>query len=179
MAASFGAGDPLDFTCRQHGCANCMTMTLWEAHEKARFSIDSKPIVDPDREFVGVRVSHPTRTLRLKVTFPLSLAGVQPRVECHRLPKHPIYNIDQWGDAVLDVQDMVIDDEAQAEEKSLRYDPSTRTWTLEVDRPFVGFGYLLTWKVPDVELPGRIAGETRQWQIALLSLGERIENGNY
>ena len=81
-----------------HGCANCMTMSRWEANEKARLAANASSFKD---EFVGARVTFPTRKLRLTAKFPESLVGVQPYVQCRRMPQYPSYDIDECGDAVM------------------------------------------------------------------------------
>jgi len=156
-----------------HGCANCMIMTRWEAREKA--SARNLQSAALDREFFGARVTFPTRMLRLILKFPPSLVNVQPLVEARRSPAHPDYKIDQWGDAEVKYRDMIVDGDAQGEEQALRYDAAARTWTIEIDRPIVGYAYSLSWEVPTVKLDPQIAGETKQWQIVLMNLKNRVD----
>ncbi len=167
-------GEPASYAI-VYGCSNCMTMTRWEALEKAKPQPDEVPRAGFDTDFVGVRISTPTRKLVLKAKFPESLLTVQPHVVCQRHPQYPRYDIDDWGDAKISPLNMVIDSETRDEEKQgLRYEAPTRTWILEVDRPMVGYQYLLRWEVPGDEPNPQIAGDTREWQRALLSLGKRI-----
>lgn len=163
----------------QHGCANCMKMTLWEAMERARQSSKEAPPGDFDSEWLGARVSFPTRKLIIKAKLPPSLAIVQPYVECRRLPKYPFYEVDDWGDAKMSPKDMVIDAKVQEEEKQgLRYEAPTNTWILEVSHPLVGYQYSLRWRVPGDVPNAEIAGNTREWQRRLLNLGDRIDGAS-
>jgi 3',5'-cyclic AMP phosphodiesterase CpdA len=164
---------PVSFAIRS-GCANCLMMTRWEALERVGHGT---PKPGFDYEWVGALVSYPTRTLILKVKFPPALAMVQVYVECRRPRQYPLYKVDQWGDAKMPDGDMVIDPDVQEEEqKHLRFKPSTRTWTLKVDRPIVGYEYNLRWQVPGERIDRPIAGVTREWQKMLLNLGDRIDN---
>lgn len=163
----------------QHGCANCMKMTLWEAIERAQQSSKEAPPEGFDSEWLGARVSFPTRKLILKAKLPPSLAMVQPHVECRRHPKYPFYEVDNWGDAKLSPKDMVIDPKVQEEEKQgLRYEAPTNTWILEVNHPLVGYQYSLRWKVPGDVPDAQIVGNTLEWQRRLLSLGDRIDRAS-
>jgi 3',5'-cyclic AMP phosphodiesterase CpdA len=162
-----------------HGCANCMTMTHWEAVEKAKPAPGEVPRAGFDYEWVAARIVHPVGRLVLRAKFPPSLAMVQPQVACQRHPQYPAYKIDDWGDAEMDPAGMLIDPELQeAEKRELHYEASTRTWTLDVDRPIVGYQYGLSWQVPDDKPDRGIAGETREWRRNLLNLGGRVGPGS-
>jgi 3',5'-cyclic AMP phosphodiesterase CpdA len=165
-------GDPANYAI-VYGLANCMTMTRWEALERAKPPPDRE--AGFDTEWVGMRVSFPMRKLVLKAKFPQSLAMAQPHVECRRDPHFPAYKIDDWGDAQVGPLNMVIDLEAQDEEQQeLCYEAPTRTWTVEIDRPIVGCLYALRWEVPDDEPIQQIASN-REWHPVLLKLGKRID----
>lgn len=168
-------GEAAGFSVRS-GCANCMMMTRWEALERAGQG-ERKPGFD--NEWVGALISLPTRTLIMNLKFPPSLATVQVYVECRRPPQYPLYEVDQWGDARLPEADMVIDPVVQEEEqRELHFKPSSRTWTLKVDRPLVGYQYALRWQVPGDRIDAPVAGVTREWQKMLLNLGDRIDKKN-
>jgi predicted phosphodiesterase len=169
--------EPVGYTV-SHGCANCMKMTRWEAIERIEKGVKRELPAGYDHEWVGARVAHPTRTLELKVKFPPSLAAVQPRIEAKRHPQYPVYEIDDWGDAVLRPKELEIDSIVQDEEEwDLRYDAPNSTWTLQVDRPLVGYLYALRWQVPGEIIDRKISGNTREWQNVLLNLGSRIDAG--
>jgi hypothetical protein len=123
----------------------------------------------------------------LSLKQPPSLAALQPYVECLRHPKYPVYETNEWGDADLNAGEMQIDEEVQEEEQQeLRYDAPTSTWTLEIDRPLVGYQYALRWKLrddaPDPTIVSterwlewqRITGQTEGWRRALLNIGGGI-----
>lgn len=182
-------GEPVDYSF-SHGCANCMKMSRWEAIQRADGGVAQE--VYPagfDNEWVGARVALPARKLILSVKFPASLVGVQPYVECRRPPDYPRYEIDEWGDAKLDLPkadtdgdeqdkrmwpDTIVENEAK---RYLCYDAPSQTWLLEIDRPFVGYQYALRWKLPGEIENREIADNTREWQRALLNLGRRIDAG--
>jgi 3',5'-cyclic AMP phosphodiesterase CpdA len=170
-----------------YGCANSMRMTYWEAAERLRLFPEDRAKEDFDSEWVGIRVTFPTEKLTLSIKQPPSLAALQPYVECRRHPGYPVYEFNKWGDADLNAK-MPIDSEAQKEERQqLSYHAPTSTWTLEIDRPLVGYQYALRWKLrddaPNQKLAGRkrwqrwqrITGETEGWRRALLNLGSRID----
>jgi 3',5'-cyclic AMP phosphodiesterase CpdA len=170
-------GSPANYSV-SHGCANCMTMTRWEAKEKAKPAPGAVPNEGWDDEWVGVRIVHPTRRLVLSAKFPQSLVAAQPEVVCFRHSQYPGYVIDRWGDADMPPENLPIDLELlEEEQRGLRFDASTRTWSLKVDRPMVGYLYSLRWKMPTDKLDARIAGETLQWQGVLLRLGGRVFDG--
>ncbi|MBY5625931.1 metallophosphoesterase family protein [Rhizobium leguminosarum] len=160
----------------QHGCANCMKMTQWEALERAQNTVGGAPPADFDSEWLGARISFPTRKLILRAKLPQSLAAVQPHVECRRQADYPLYEIDAWRDAKMSPMDMVVDPGVQDEEgQGLRYEAPTGTWILEINRPLVGYQYSIRWKIPGDIQNARISGNTREWQRRLLNLGNRAD----
>ena len=78
-------GKPVSYAIR-HGCANCMKMTRWEALERVKQSSDVAPLAGFDNEWIGARISFPTRKLVLKAKFPQNLAMVQPHIGAHLDP---------------------------------------------------------------------------------------------
>jgi hypothetical protein len=139
-----------------------------------------------DNEWIGARVALPTRKLILRVKFPASLADAQPYVECRRPARYPDYQVDPWGDAmpprgksadgIERPLEATVDPDVQNEEQhALHYDAPSQTWSLDVDRPFVGYQYSLRWKLPGEIENREIADNTREWQRVLLNLGSRID----
>jgi hypothetical protein len=169
-------GDPVNYDIK-YACANVMTMTHWEARERLR----SMPRAgtgardDWDEEWVGVRITHPHRRVALSVTFPESLAGVQPYLRCLRHPSDAKYEIDEFGDARFPpANELIPDPEYEAEQRRpLPYTASTRTWRADVE-PIVGHYYQLRWKLPEDPADTRVEGRTRAFRRQLLNLAERL-----
>ncbi|CCD92065.1 conserved hypothetical protein [Bradyrhizobium sp. ORS 375] len=170
-----------------HGCANCMTMTQWEAVERLERGTPKPHPQGFDDEWVGIRVPFPAQKLTLKVRLPRSLADVQLALECLRPPGYPNYDIDQWGDAKFE-GDKGVDDAVDApsgweidksceETPTLTYDARSQTWELVIDHPLVGYQYALRWQVPGEPEDRTIAGNTREWHRTLLHLGDRVDAG--
>jgi 3',5'-cyclic AMP phosphodiesterase CpdA len=163
-----------------HGCANCMKMTQWEAAERVQYG-DINTALPPgyDNEWVGARVAFPTRKLVLKARFPRSLASVPPYIECRRPAQYPLYTIDGWGEAKRNPEEeFVVDPDVQREEqRSLRFDAPTSTWIAEIAQPLVGYQYSLRWRLPSEPANQATAGSARGGRDTLLGLGDRLDGG--
>jgi predicted phosphodiesterase len=153
--------------------ANCMMMTLWEAQERVRSG--SRRLEDAEEEWVGVRIAYPIEKLIIDLKLPDGLGQVQPYLRCIRYDRFPDYGIENC-DATF-VQDLPwhIDNTMSGEEGArLGYRPEERIWRVSIERPMVGFGYHIRWKVPGSQPDVATAGQTFEWRRMLLSMGGRI-----
>lgn len=141
-------GLPLSYAV-SYGCAK-VKMKSGQNNQRGVSPLQSD--LDQEYEYIGTRISYPVGEIVLKVTFPQSLAMVQPYVECKRHPDYPFYPVDDGGDIDRDPSEMEIDRESQKEaQRDLCYDAPTRTWSLEIERPMVGYHYGIRWRVPTTD----------------------------
>ena len=163
-----------------HACANSITMTLWEAEERALAGerAEKQRSEDWDQEGVGTYVNHPVEELEFRLNLPASLAEVHPYVRCERQRGFPNFKLNEWGDAEAPPPDAVfdIDTDMEAEEgRSPHYNHADGTWKLVIHRPVVGYRYRLRWPTPGAPPDEPIPGETLQWRELLLDMGDRTE----
>ncbi|MGE0417392.1 MAG: metallophosphoesterase [Acetobacteraceae bacterium] len=156
-----------------HGYANSIAMTLWEAEERWRVDHGDGTARTGgwNEEWVGARITHPTRELTLRLKLPPTLADIQPRVACRRHRDFPAYGIDAARDAVMPGNACPHDDPdmQRHEQENLKFDPSSGAWVLTVEQPMVGYVYQLRWEIPGEPADAVIQGDVLQWQDLLLS----------
>lgn len=165
-----------------YACANCITMTRWEAAERAREKgKDQGKMSLPDgwdEEWVGLRVLSPSDEMDLSVTFPESMKNIHPYLTCFRHPEYPVYDTDELGDAKMPHRSCLVSDweMRDKEVKQLGYNPQSCTWHIRIERPIVGYDYELRWRIPGEDPDPGTEGETRQLRRSLLALSDRVAN---
>jgi hypothetical protein len=161
----------------KHASANSMTMTLWEAKERAEADERAgKQRSDAwDEEGVSCFINHPVEELQLKLTLPPSLADVYPYLRCERLRGFPNFRINEWGDAELSPDAAFdADSEMDAEEgHAPHHDRNDGMWHLTIRRPVVGYRYRLRWPTPGAPPDEPVLGETLQSRQLLLEMADR------
>ena len=65
--------------------SNSIAMTSWELAERSRLHRSH----DPNYEWVGRYISHPTDRLTMHLEFPQELEAVRPMLRCRRHPNYP------------------------------------------------------------------------------------------
>src|SRR5207244_93983 len=128
-----------------HGSANSISMTRWEAEERAKADerAGKERPEDWNHEGVGWYISHPIDELEFRLKLPISLADVQPYLRCDRLQGFPDFKINDFGDAEIPPAPVFdIDTGMEIEEgRAPQYDPEDDMWHLLIHRPVVGYRY--------------------------------------
>jgi hypothetical protein len=172
-----GSVKPLSYSI-SNPVSNSIAMNSWELKERSRVNPGK---YDSQYESIWRYVSYPTDRLEMRLELPTDLDGVQPFLRCLRpypYPDSPLTYLPKVAtnfDYDRFYNECVADLDLQAEEKhKLRYEPLSRTWCLDIDRPIPGYVYELRWKVPLAIADNWVTACTTEYQKMLLGLRDRL-----